>query len=136
MNDKIKLKVISQEKELLNTEVDSVSLPGSEGELTILPNHIPLMSKLDIGVLIYRQDGAENSITVANGFLNVGAHNEVVVLVDSAVDAREVSIEKAEKAILEAKKTLQFSQNKQELLKAEAALKFALLQVRVAQKIK
>lgn len=136
MPDKLKLRVVSQEKELLNASVDSVTLPGSEGELTILPTHISLMTRLEVGELVYRSGGVAASIAVSQGFLNVGADNEVIVLVDSASHARDISVQKAEAAIREAHETLRVSQNQQELLKAEAALKFALLQVRIAQKAK
>lgn len=134
MIDKLRLRVVSQETELLNTMVDSVTLPGSEGELTLLPNHIPLMAKLDYGELVYRQAGQTASIAISTGFLNLGANNEVIVLVDSATHARDISLEKAREAIKRANETIHYSRDRQELLKAEASLKWALLQAKVAER--
>ena len=45
----LKLEVVTPQKKALETEVDSVTLPGSEGELGILPDHIPLLTTLDTG---------------------------------------------------------------------------------------
>ena len=50
---KLKLRVLSQNEELLNIEVDAVTLPMYEGEATILPNHIPVFSQLKPGILRY-----------------------------------------------------------------------------------
>nr|MBP9781700.1 ATP synthase F1 subunit epsilon [Candidatus Woesebacteria bacterium] len=102
MSSKLKLRVVSQEAELLDALVDSVTVPGTEGELTILPYHIPLFTKIDVGELIYRSGGQQSSIVVSNGFLNVAPDNNVVVLVDSALHSRDISVQKAEQAIKQA----------------------------------
>ncbi|MEC8394175.1 MAG: F0F1 ATP synthase subunit epsilon, partial [SAR324 cluster bacterium] len=49
----LKLEVVTPQKKALETEVDSVTLPGSEGELGILPDHIPLLTTLDTGIVSY-----------------------------------------------------------------------------------
>jgi len=134
MSAKLKLRVVSQEAELLNAVVDSVTVPGSEGELTILPYHIPLFTKISVGELIFRSGTEQGSIVVSNGFLNVAPNNSVIVLVDSALHARDISIQKAEQAIKEAHESMRLSRDQRELLLAEAALKRALLEIKVARK--
>jgi len=47
----LKFEVVTPQKKALETEVDSVTLPGSEGELGILPDHIPLLTTLDTGIV-------------------------------------------------------------------------------------
>ncbi|HNQ17175.1 MAG TPA: ATP synthase F1 subunit epsilon [Candidatus Woesebacteria bacterium] len=134
MSSKLKLRVVSQEAELLDALVDSVTVPGTEGELTILPYHISLFTKIDVGELIYRSGGQQSSIVVSNGFLNVAPDNNVVVLVDSALHSRDISVQKAEQAIKQAHETMRLSQDRKELLMAEASLRLALLEIKIARK--
>ncbi|MCA9373172.1 ATP synthase F1 subunit epsilon [Candidatus Woesebacteria bacterium] len=136
MSAKLKLQVVSQELELLNAVVDSVTIPGSEGELTILPYHIPLFSKITVGELVFRSGNQVDSILVSNGFLNVTPDNSVIVLVDSALHARDISLQKAEQAIKEAHETMRLSQDERELMLAEASLRRALLEIRIARRSK
>lgn len=134
MSTKLKLRVVSQEAELLNALVDSVTVPGSEGELTILPYHIPLFTKIKMGELVFRSGDQRSTIVVSDGFLNVAPDNDVVVLVDSAIHARDISLQKAEKAVKEAHEAMRISQDERELILAEASLRRALLEVKIARK--
>jgi len=131
---KLRLEVVSQEKKLLDLQVDAVTAPASEGEVTILIDHIPLFAKLRPGEIRYKLNGKEYVILVAQGFLNVDSDGHVTVIVDSAFEARELSLKKAQSAINEAKASLKTAKSKEELIKAEAALRFALLQEKIAQK--
>lgn len=133
---KLTLTVVSQERQLLSETVDSVTAPAQEGELTVLPDHIPLFVQLQQGVLIYRQGKEENQVVVSKGFLDVQPNNQVIVMVDTAVYAREISLEKAEAAIEAAHQALANPRDRQELLLAEASLKQALLEAKVARSTK
>ena len=55
----LKLEVLTPQKKALEPEVDSVTLPGSEGELGLLPDHIPLLTTLDTGIVSYT-NGSQN----------------------------------------------------------------------------
>ncbi len=131
---KLRLEIVSQEKKLLDLQVDEVTAPASSGEITILADHIPLFTKLNPGEIRYRLNGKEYLVLVAQGFLNVDSDGHVTVIVDSAFEARELSLKKAQTAINEAKASLKTAKSKTELIKAEAALRFALLQEKIAQK--
>ena len=133
---KFLLKIVSQEKELLSIEVESVSLPTTEGEITVLYKHIPLFSQLKTGELIYRIGEEEKSVVVSNGFVNISPMSEVTVMTDSGVLARDISIAKAEAAVKAAHKTMKKTQNQRELILAEASLRQAMMEIRVAQKTK
>jgi F-type H+-transporting ATPase subunit epsilon len=128
--------IISQEKQLVSTEADQVTIPTVEGEITVLPGHIPLFSRLQTGELIYKQDKQDFSFVISKGFVDVGPNNQVTVLVDSAVDAREISIEKAEAAVKAAHETMAQTVDQREMIMAEASLRRALLEIKVAQKTK
>jgi F-type H+-transporting ATPase subunit epsilon len=132
----LKLTVVSQERLLLEMEVDLVTAPTSQGEVTILPHHIPLFTKLVTGKLTYQTGSYRHTVIVSQGFMTVDPNSEVTVIVDSASLEREISVQKAEEAIKAAQETLVKSRDQRELLMAEASLKKAMLEMRVAQKSK
>jgi len=133
---KFPLHIVSQEKELLSTEVESVSLPTIEGEITVLYKHIPLFAPLKTGQLTYKVDDEEKVVVVSDGFVNVTPDSEVIVIVDSGVLARDISLEKAEAAIKAAHETMEKTQDQRELLLAEASLRQAMMEIKVAQRTK
>lgn len=137
MSGKLKLKVLSQERELLTTEVDSVTVPSAEGELTILFDHIPLLTELVSGEVVFRNGQTSESIVVSKGFMDVGHDDVVTIMVDVAKHERDLSVEKAQQAVNQAQETLLTrTANQQELMRAEASLRQALLELRVAQRTK
>lgn len=131
---KLNLTIVSQEKQLVSTQVDSLTVYTSEGEITVLPGHIPLFTQLETGELIYRVAKEESLFVVTKGFMDIGPNNTVVVMADMAVDARNISVQKAEAAMEAAHKTMQSSTDRRELLLAEASLKQAMWEIKVAQK--
>ena len=61
----LKLNLITPQKQLLSDlEVESVVLPAFQGELGVLPGHIPMMVQLGFGSLRYKQDGKEEEFAV------------------------------------------------------------------------
>ena len=67
----LKLEVVTPQKKALETEVDSVTLPGSEGELGILPDHIPLLTTLDTGIVSYSNGSQKQILVVHWGYAQV-----------------------------------------------------------------
>lgn len=132
----IHLTIVTQDKELVSTEIDSITAPTEEGEVTILPNHVPLFSKLKPGELIYRNGADTNSMVISKGFIDKGPDNKLMVIVDSAVHAREISLEKAQAAVKAAQESMSQNINQHEMMMAEASLRQALLEIKVAQKTK
>lgn len=132
----LSLKVISQEKQLIATKTTSITVPTSEGEITILPGHIPLFATLQAGELRFQEDAIERFVVISPGFLNITPNNEVTIMVDSAVNDRDISVEKAEAAIKQAKESITSARDRRELLLAEASLKRAMLEIQVAQRTK
>lgn len=90
----LKLEIVTPEKRVLDTEVDSVTVPTASGEAGILPNHAPLISVLKPGVLAYTAKGATNRLAVTGGFVEVNS-NKVAVLADAAETAGEVDLDAA-----------------------------------------
>ncbi len=133
----LNLSIVTQEHEAVNAEVDSVTAMTTTGEVTILPGHIPLMTKLADTEFIYRIKGTEYSFAVTGGFLNVEPGNKIVVLADSAVRREEINEAKAEEARKRAEATMQQEKlSATEMFIAEGDLRKAILQLKVARRKK
>ena len=130
------LRVVSQEQELVNSEVSQVTAPSEGGEITILPGHAALVAQLQVGELTYVASGKPTTIVVSAGFLSISRTDEVIVIVDSAVEERNISLQKAEEAVKAAQKSLVSSKERAELILAEASLRRAMLEVKVALRSK
>src|SRR4029079_6187960 len=102
----IQLEIVTPERQFFSATVDSVQVPGSEGELGVLPHHAPLVSTLGVGELRFRKDGAEESFAIVGGFLQVRP-DKVVVLAETADMASEIDLEKAQEARREAERALE-----------------------------
>lgn len=133
---KILLTVVSQERQLLKIQVEQITAPTTSGEITILPEHIALFSKLETGELKYTVGKVEKSMVISDGFITVSPNSEVTVMVDVATDERDFSVQKAEAAIKAARETITSTADQRELLMAEASLKRALIEIRLASKTK
>ncbi len=91
---------------MLETEVDSVTLPTTLGEITVLPNHIPLVANLSSGEIRYKFDGRENFFAVSSGVIEIKQDHEIVVLADTAEFGHEIDLARAEEAREEARKLM------------------------------
>ena len=107
MAEKLSLEVVTPFRTVLNEDVDSVTLPGIEGEMGILPEHVPLLTTLNAGVLSYVNDnGKTQAIAVHWGYAQVDGHN-VSVLAELAEKADEIDLMRAQEAEKKAKELLQ-----------------------------
>jgi F-type H+-transporting ATPase subunit epsilon len=107
----MRLSVTTPRGALVETEVDEVAAPGVLGEFDILPGHVPFLSALRPGVLLFRssKDGGR-LLAVGEGVLEVARTPEgdkILVLVDNAAHAREVDREAAAKELAELDNKLQ-----------------------------
>jgi F-type H+-transporting ATPase subunit epsilon len=102
----MRFRIVTPERVLLEREVDSVTVPTQTGEITILKNHIPLVSNLRPGELKFTSKDGENFFAVSGGFVEVRGNNEVVVLADTAETGEEIDMDRAEQAKEMAKKVM------------------------------
>ncbi|OGJ40796.1 MAG: ATP synthase F1 subunit epsilon [Candidatus Pacebacteria bacterium RIFOXYB1_FULL_44_10] len=131
---KLMLTIITQEKELLKLEVDQVTAETASGQITILPNHIPLFTRMQAGELVYKINAQEQSVVVMDGFLDVSPNNAITVLTDSATLARDLSVAQAEEARQKAEEAMKVKVDRRQILMAEASLRKAMLELQVARK--
>ena len=130
----IELEIVTPERLAYSDTVDSVVLPGIEGEIGVLPHHAPLVSMLGVGELRIRKGGAEESFAIVGGFLQVRP-DKVVVMAETADLAGEIDLERAEEARREAERALESGYHEgADLSAARAALQQALLRIRVAER--
>src|SRR6266550_4827515 len=101
----LNLEIVTPEKLACSDEVASVQLPGSEGELGVLPHHAPLVSNLGVGELRIRRGGQEESFAIAGGFLQVRP-DRVVVMAETADMASEIDLERAQQEKRDAERVL------------------------------
>lgn len=121
----IRCEIVSQDRMVYEGDVDIVVLPGSEGEMGILPNHAPLLTTLKYGIVKVRKDGEEEVFTVAGGVAEVQP-DIVTVLADAAENVREIDVARAEAARKRAQEFLagaKAEENMDAYLAIEAALR-------------
>jgi len=75
----MKLQILSLAGTLFEGDTDSVSLPSSNGEITILPNHIPLITLLQKGDVKFSNKNEQKNITIEGGFAEVNGEKVVVL---------------------------------------------------------
>ena len=130
----LQLEIVTPERLAYSDVVDAVTLPGSEGELGVLPHHAPLVSTLGFGELRIRKGGVEESFAIVGGFVQV-LPDKVVVMAETADIASEIDVEKAAEARREAERALESGYHEgADLSMARAALQHALLRERLAQR--
>ena len=103
----IQCDIVTQERTVFSQQVASVSLPGTEGRMCILPNHSALLTTLDFGdVWVRHTDGEEEHFAIGGGYAEVQP-DKVVILADSAEHAEEIDVERAERARERAQQAMQ-----------------------------
>ena len=102
----IKFEIVTPERTLMKEPVIQVTVPTESGEITVLPEHTPLVSILKPGVIeVVKIDNTLEIIAVTGGFIEV-LLNKIVVLADSADRASEIDEDKAEEARKRAEESL------------------------------
>ena len=101
----MRLEIITAEQEVYSQDVDALVAPGIEGQLGILPHHAPLMTVLQPGEIMIRQDGEESYLAVTGGFMEV-LGNKVTILADACERSDEINEERAQAAVERARERL------------------------------
>lgn len=132
----IHVDVVSAEESIFSGEAQFVALPGENGELGILPQHTPLITRIKPGaVRIQTVDGKEEFIFVAGGILEVQPHG-VTVLADTAVRGKDLDEAKAAEAKAIAEEALKNAKSDIDLAAAQAELATLAAQIAAARKLR
>ena len=108
----------------LNKEVDEIILPTNTGQMGVLSNHAPLITALDIGVMLVRTQKDWESVALMGGFALV-KQNQVTVLVNEAESKETIDPQEAEETFASAKETLEKATGQKEKVEANFAFKRA-----------
>jgi F-type H+-transporting ATPase subunit epsilon len=127
---KLLLEIVTPEAKAFSGEVEMVVLPGVEGELGILPMHVPLMTQLLPGEVRILQDGKQTELVVGTGFVEV-SQTHVSILTDMAMADTEIDEAAAEEAMKRAEaRAKEKDLNSEEVAEIESAIARSLAQLK------
>ena len=133
MDNTLRLEIVTPDATVYSEDVDMVTLPGIEGQLGILPQHVPLMTQMVAGEMIVRKNGQDRFLVVGEGFVEItGDH--VAILTEFAVAADNIDEAKAEEARQLAAARVRETMSSEEIASVNAALAHSLAQLRVKRR--
>lgn len=127
------LEIVTPERKVYAKEVDMIVVKGAEGELGILPNHIPLVTPLQIAPVRIKSDNSEERIAVHGGFMEV-RKDKVVILAEAAEMRGDIDVERARAAKERAERRLAARSDEIDFRRAQIALQKALNRLNVADR--
>jgi F-type H+-transporting ATPase subunit epsilon len=134
MADKIRLRIVTPSRLVLDEEVDEVTAPGELGEFGVLPNHIAFLSTLVPGELSFKQAGDRVTLAISGGYAEV-LENVMTVLAPAAEFAWEIDSARAQRARERAEKQLaELNLEEKDWQAAEAAMRLAQVRIEVASR--
>ncbi len=136
MSTELSYKVITPERVVLEGQATALSVMTEEGEITILPGHIPLASLLRAGEMRIKTAQGEQLLAISTGLLQVHPQNQIVILADTAERSEELELSAIEEAKKKAEDALKNTRHHEEVAFANAAalLERELARYRVALK--
>jgi F-type H+-transporting ATPase subunit epsilon len=132
----LKIKIVTPEKVVYENEVFQVSIPTMSGEITVLKNHIPLVSVMKAGELRIKDKSGEVHLAVSGGFVEVRGNNEIVLLSDYAERVEEIDVQRAEEARKRAEEQMKQAKNIEnvDFAKLQALIDRNMNRIRIARK--
>lgn len=129
------LEIVTPEARVYSDTIDTVVIPTVEGEIGILPGHIPLLTQVEHGELRVTKGGKTELLAVGNGFAQVNG-DRVSVLAESAITEEQIDPAAAEAAMKRAEEALRGSQNLEpaEIERLEGVVRFAIAQLSVKRR--
>ena len=133
MDNTLRLEIVTPDAVVYSDDVEMVTLPGVEGQMGILPQHVPLMTQMVPGEMIVRKGEQDRFLAVGEGFVEITG-DRVAILTDMAVAAESIDEAKAEEARQRAQARLRERMSDEEVASVNAALARSLAQLRVKRR--
>jgi F-type H+-transporting ATPase subunit epsilon len=133
MANTIKLEIVTPEATVYSEDVDMVTLPGVEGQMGVLPQHVRLMTQLVPGELIVRKDGHDDFMAVGQGLVEVN-NERVSILTTMAIAVDRIDEAAAEEARQRAAARLREKISSEEVASVNASLARSLAQLNVKRR--
>lgn len=135
MANTLKLEIVTPEGVAYSEDVEMVTIPGTEGELGVYPQHVPLMTQIVPGALIVRKGARDSLLAVGEGFAEItGDH--VSILTDMAIKAESIDEASAEAARQRAEARLREKLSTEDAAMVQAALAQSMAQLKVKSRRK
>ncbi|MFA5211021.1 MAG: ATP synthase F1 subunit epsilon [Patescibacteria group bacterium] len=134
----IDFKIVKPEGIVYEDLIEKVTIPTMDGEITVLPEHLPLVSVLSTGVITIHKKDFEVDLAVSGGILEIRPDSKVYIMADSAERAEDIDLERAEQARQRAEKLLK-EENKIddiEFAKLQAIIEREMNRIRLGKKYK
>lgn len=131
----IRCEIVSQDRQVFSGDVDIVILPGTAGQMGVLPHHTPLLTTLQYGIITVRAGKEEEHFTVAGGIAEIQP-DQVTVLATASENILEIDVDRAEKARKRADESLKNVAKlpKEQILAEQAALRRSDLRINAVRK--
>jgi len=129
----LKLEIVTPEEKIYSEDVEMVTLPGSEGELGVYPNHVPVLTSLKPGELRILKDGRQSAMAIGEGFVEIKADG-VSILTDMALQSEKIDIAAAEAAVASAQAAMNEDTTPEQLVAIQTSLQKALTQLHVRRR--
>jgi F-type H+-transporting ATPase subunit epsilon len=133
MANTLRLEIVTPDARAYSEDVEMVTLPGTEGEMGIYPQHVPLLTQIVPGEVIARKNGRDQLLAVGEGFVEVTGER-VAIMTDMAIRAENIDEAKAEEARRRAESRLAEHLDDEESAMVSAALAHSLAQLKVKRR--
>jgi F-type H+-transporting ATPase subunit epsilon len=128
------LEIVTPERKVYSDDVNMVIVRGAEGEIGVLPNHIPLVTPLEISPLVIKKDNDEHLVAISGGFMEV-RKDKVVILAEAAELPEQIDVARATEAKERAERRLSGeAKDDLDFKRAELSLQRAMNRLDIAQK--
>nr|YP_009241922.1 ATP synthase CF1 epsilon subunit [Sagittaria lichuanensis]AMQ13496.1 ATP synthase CF1 epsilon subunit [Sagittaria lichuanensis]UDZ59365.1 ATP synthase CF1 epsilon subunit [Sagittaria lichuanensis] len=124
----LNLCVLTPNRIIWNSEVKEIILPTNSGQIGILPNHAPIATAVDIGLLRIRLNDQWLTVVLMGGFARIG-NNEITILGNDAEISRDIDPQEAQQALEIAEANLSKAEGKRQTIEANLALRRARMRV-------
>jgi len=120
----LQVKILTPDKLFQDTSADEIILPTNSGQMGVLTDHAPLMTGLDVGVMLMRQQREWKSFALIGGFAYI-KQNKITILVNDAEDATAIDAAEAEQTYEKARSAYDTAGDKKQKVDANITLKRA-----------
>lgn len=131
----IQCEIVTQERTVFSAEVDTVNLPTPEGRMGVLPNHMVMLTTLGFGEVVVRRGGEEEYFAIGGGFAEI-LPDRITLLADSAEEAEEIDVERAQRARERAEQAMRegVPEDSERYAQIEASLRRAQARIEISRR--
>ncbi|HWW03544.1 MAG TPA: ATP synthase F1 subunit epsilon [Candidatus Acidoferrum sp.] len=133
MANTLRLEIVTPEAKVFSDDVEMVTVPATEGEMGIYPQHVPVLTQIVPGEVIVRKDGRDSSLAVGEGFIEITGER-VAIMTDMAIPAENIDEAQAEEARQRAEARLAEHLNDEEAAMVSAVLAHSTAQLKVKRR--